>query len=265
MTYTDSKSEYLDLGSLQTRIETHRLYSERPEDVEQAVLNSFSVQLDDALLDVGSGTGSFLARLRSLGHRGRLVGLDTSPAAIDELRKVQRVEAVLGDAAVLPFAESEFSVVTARHMLYHVPEPTVAIREAYRVLCPGGWFVAAVNFADSLPETGELLRSVVARHGIDVAAGFGRPSLHAQSLPALIEPTFGDVETIQYSNALVYPTADALARYAVAMLSFYGVGPDFANRGSVVEDVVTEAGRRFDMREGPLRDPKGFSVFVARH
>jgi SAM-dependent methyltransferase len=123
VTYTDSKSEYVDLGPLQTRIETHRLYSERPEDVEQAVLDAFSLHPNDALLDVGSGTGSFLARLWSQGHRGRLVGLDTSPAAIDELRRLQGVEAVLGDAAVLPFAEAEFSVVTAVTCSTTCPSP----------------------------------------------------------------------------------------------------------------------------------------------
>lgn len=82
VTYADAKSEYANLGPLQTRIETHLLYSERPEDVEQAVLDAFPREPGDALLDVGSGTGSFLARLRSHGHQGRLVGLDTSPAAM---------------------------------------------------------------------------------------------------------------------------------------------------------------------------------------
>lgn len=260
MHYGNSEPEYLTLGPLQTRIDTHRRYSEYPEDVERAVLDEIPLRPDDSLLDIGSGTGSFLGRLRHEGHRGRLVGLDTSPAAIDELVKLDSVEAVRADAIGLPFSDSEFSVVTARHMLYHVSDPSRALRQARRVLRPGGWFAASVNFPGALPETVDLLCTVGARHGVSVR--HERP-VDTASLPELIEPVFGNVRTIEHANALLFPTADAFARYAVAMLSFYGVDSNFAASEAVIEDLVAEAQRRFDAREGPLRDPKGYSVSVA--
>jgi hypothetical protein len=68
MRYSSSATEYLTMGPLQTRIDTHRLYSERPEDVERAVWDAVNLAREDSLLDIGSGTGSFLARLRRLGH-----------------------------------------------------------------------------------------------------------------------------------------------------------------------------------------------------
>jgi ubiquinone/menaquinone biosynthesis C-methylase UbiE len=263
MRYVNSETEYLTIGPLQTRIDTHQLYSEQPEDVERAVLDVVELGCGDALLDIGSGTGSFLARLRREGHRGRLVGLDTSPAAIEELVKLGSIEAVQSDAVRLPFADGEFDVVAARHMLYHVSDPSAAVRESYRVLCPGGWFVAVVNLPNALPETADLLRTVVARHGVDVSAGPQR-SLHSGNLNDLIEPVFGVTERIEHRNALVYPDADAFGRYAVAMLSFYGVDQSFPHRSEVVDNVIAEAHRRFNESDGPLREPKGFSVSVAR-
>ncbi len=261
--YANSESEYLTLGPLQTRTDTHRRYSERPDDVEQAVLDAIALEGGESLLDVGCGTGSLLERLVREGHAGRLVGLDTSPAAIAAVRSLDGVQPVLADAVSLPFASGEFDVVCARHMLYHVSDPTQAVREAYRVLAPGGRFAAVVNFRDALPETVDLLRTVVTRHGIDADAWLERP-LSTATLPELVAPVFGEVRTLEHPNALVYPTADAFAGYSVAMLSFYGVQADHPARATVTADLVAEAGRRFDACDGPLRESKGFSVTVGR-
>jgi ubiquinone/menaquinone biosynthesis C-methylase UbiE len=261
MRHHEPGPEYRALDPLQTRIETHRRYSEHPDHVERAVLDAVALGPEESLLDVGAGTGSLLARLRRDGHAGRLVGLDTSAAAIAQLRRLDDVEVVRADAVALPFGDGEFSVVTARHMLYHVPDPPQAVREARRVLAPGGRFAATVNLPDSLPETVALVRTVVARHGVTDTSE--RP-LNPGGLRACIEPVFGDVEVIEHANALVYPDADAFARYCVAMLGFYGVDVDFPARDAVVADVRVQAERRFAGRDGPLRDRKGYVVAVAR-
>jgi len=44
------------------------------------------------------------------------------------LAGVPGVTAHLADAQALPFPEASFDAVTARHMLYHVPDPVLAIR-----------------------------------------------------------------------------------------------------------------------------------------
>jgi SAM-dependent methyltransferase len=45
---------------------------------------------------------------------------------------------VLGDALALPFADGQFDVVLSQETVEHVPDPFRAVREAARVLRPGG-------------------------------------------------------------------------------------------------------------------------------
>lgn len=88
------------------------------------------------LLDVGCGTGSS----RTIYARaGRYVGLDHSFAAVRHARSVHGSERwVGGDALQLPFADRSFDVVAFSSVLHHIADRTAALREALRVLRPGG-------------------------------------------------------------------------------------------------------------------------------
>lgn len=99
-----------------------------------------------ALLEVGGGAGggAELAR-RLLPPGARHVVTDLSPAMValtrgrlpGELERGQlQVEAA--DLERLPFGAGEFDRLLANMVLMLVPDPTVALREARRVLAPGG-------------------------------------------------------------------------------------------------------------------------------
>ena len=80
-----------------------------------------------AVLDIGCGQQPY--RPFFTGVAARYVGLDAHPGP--------RVD-VVGPAESLPFADGEFNVVVSTQMLEHVPEPAEVVREAWRVLRPGG-------------------------------------------------------------------------------------------------------------------------------
>ena len=255
--------EYRSLTPLQTRILTHRRYSETANDVDLDVLRALGLDPAAALLDVGSGTGEFQRRLRAEGHTGRLCVLDMSQAAVDAAEAVQDVVGFLGDAQALPFPDATFDAVTARHMLYHVSDPVLAIREARRVMRPGGRFAAVVNVADTTPLINDVVNTVLASHGYSRTYGAGNISADADNLPGLLDVVFSEKEVICVNSALVFDEPEPIIRYCLTMLRFGGVPDEGPKREQVEADLEAEILRRFAEYSGVWRDPKGYVVCVA--
>jgi ubiquinone/menaquinone biosynthesis C-methylase UbiE len=59
------------------------------------------------------------------------------------------------DIHEIPFEDESFSVVMCNHVLEHVDDDLLAMREIHRVLKPGGWAILQVPFFPPLPEITE--------------------------------------------------------------------------------------------------------------
>ena len=90
-----------------------------------------------ALLDVGCGTAWLADHFRSY------TGIDNSAEAIAEAAAAGR-NVVHGDIqASLPFTDESFDAVVMKDVLEHVEDPVRLVREAHRVLRPGGLLFAS--------------------------------------------------------------------------------------------------------------------------
>jgi ubiquinone/menaquinone biosynthesis C-methylase UbiE len=91
--------------------------------------------------DLGCGSGVFSNLLRQQGCVP--TGLDISPKLIElGRRKYPDIEFLEGDVENLPFADASFDGVLLGGLVHHLPDPSRCAAEVYRVLRPGGRFVA---------------------------------------------------------------------------------------------------------------------------
>lgn len=105
----------------------------------------------DTVLDVACGPGLLAC---AFAHVARHVtGIDITPAMLDQARKEQQQRELsnlawdLGDAAMLPYHDDQFSIVATRFTFHHFLEPLTVLKEMRRVCRPGGKVVVV----DSAP------------------------------------------------------------------------------------------------------------------
>ena len=121
------------------------------EDVHPAVAERFAAVGARTVADVGGGSGKLARLLPSLGMH--CVVIDLSPAMLELAPR----PAVRADGERLPLASTCVDAVAALYTLYHYEDPRVPIREAKRILRPGGVFAACAPNRDSTPELAAVL------------------------------------------------------------------------------------------------------------
>ena len=100
------------------------------------------------VLDLATGTGDVAILLSSDPRVGKVVGVDTSEGMLRIGReKIARaslgskVTLLSGDALALDFPDQHFDAVTSAFGLRNFPDLMKGLREAYRVIKPGGRLV----------------------------------------------------------------------------------------------------------------------------
>jgi ubiquinone/menaquinone biosynthesis C-methylase UbiE len=132
--------------ALQARLaEVLELRAAEPE--QRAMLSAYladmSLPKSATALEVGCGTGAVSRFLAEIPEVGEVIGIDPSPIFVDKARELAQGISHLsfepGDARALRFPDAAFDLVLFHTVLCHVPQPERALREARRVLRPGGW------------------------------------------------------------------------------------------------------------------------------
>ncbi len=126
----------------------------------EAGLQALSVHPRE-ILDVNTGTGFVVQKLRALFPNAKIVATDLSEAMVRQAQaRYPQIEVLRADTAKLPFANESFDLVTLHNGPPH-------FREMARVLRPGGQILVAFT-------SGALVPSWLVRRWLRHAEHFGK-------------------------------------------------------------------------------------------
>ncbi len=111
----------------------------RATELNKRVIELISPATEKKILEIGCGIGSS-ANYLSESECGEFIGTDLSEVAINQANQTfgskLNFKFIPMDAMDLKFEDNYFDVVLAKEVIEHLPEPTRAIKETFRVLNP---------------------------------------------------------------------------------------------------------------------------------
>jgi len=170
----------------------------------------------ETVLDLGSGAGAdVLIAARRVGRAGRAIGIDMTDEMLDLARAnakeagLDNVEFIKGYLEELPLPDASVDVVISNCVINLAADKTVVIREAARVLRPGGRLAVSDVIAD--PGLADATRADIAAWTGCIAGALTEREFRA----ALAEAGFEDVEIRPTHSVHTHATA-AVVRARIA-------------------------------------------------
>ena len=177
------------------------------------------------ILDIGCGTGKLLFLLNKKYKESNFYGIDISPAMVKASKEVvskkNRKNLIEADIKNLPFVSNYFEIVTATHVLYHVPNIKNAVKEMNRVLKPNGILFVTTTDYDLDQGLNKIHYQALKKLGFPKFMQDKKSYLRFTPKLALrvLNNYFPKVKICKFRNDLVYKKAElCLEYYCTAMM-----------------------------------------------
>lgn len=178
------------------RTELRNRYDSVGQELLEHLFAAAAIGTEDRVLDIGCGNGETTRRAARLATEGAVVGIDLSPALLDQARAVAQREGLdnirfdQGDAEIHPFPSGGFDVALSRGGVMYLADLMAAFANIGRALRPGGRLaflcpqtvVGHEKFARAVAPVNDLIKA----HAVAGGAAEHRPTMIEVS-PARIE------------------------------------------------------------------------------
>ena len=171
-------------------------------EIARRVLSYIPDDFSGALLDVPVGTAVFTESKWARLKNARITCLDYSTDMLAQAEKrlggYAHIQCVQGDVGNLPMADEAFDTVVSMNGFHAFPDKQKAFQETWRVLKPGGDFIACFYIKGKSKRTDWLVQTVLAKKG-----WFTPPFQTEEELRALLRPLYKNLD-LHTDGSMVY-------------------------------------------------------------
>lgn len=141
------------------------------------------------VLDIGCGSGGITASLAADYGAGEVVGIDVEALVCQTARDLVARRGVADRVTIeqvspgpLPFPDGSFDIVFSKDSIVHIADKETLAADVFRVLRPGGWFVASDWLTSHDGEPSDEMRYYLACEDLDF--GMASPARYHKALAA---------------------------------------------------------------------------------
>jgi SAM-dependent methyltransferase len=226
------------------------------------VLEQLSLTEETMLLDAGCGSGLF--SYMAIEKGAQVIGVDAASGLLDVCRQRNpRNNFLEEDLEKLPFNNRSFDVVAGFNSFQYAGDFELALREARRILKPGGRLVIGIW---DKPEQSEAVNILKAIGSLMPPSPPGTPGPFALSQDGVME---GILDKIGMKLTYQTKVACPMLYYSLSdgIKSWMSTGPAAAasrnNDAVVVKEAVAQALQSFRIAEDMYHLQNQFLVFIA--
>ncbi len=248
--------QYRDGSNLNARGRLHARFSTGTRNWFDWYFDQLDLPAGACILEMGCGTGWLWSMNRArIPPDWQLTLVDFSFGMLEATRAVGLpADFVQGDAQAVPFATGHFDAVIANHMLYHVPDVSLALSEFRRVLRRDGTLYAATNGAAHMRELDELLVDVFKLDPVNRTLSFSLENAGEQ-----LSRYFADIRRLDFESNLVVTEVEPLLDYVFSISELKPL------RGTRMEQELARVIAERIRSQGAFRITKAVGLFEARN
>ena len=204
--YQASKDIYDDVltqGNFFSRLYIKVFWSGTDDnEIAQKVLSYIPDDFDGAILDVPVGTAVFTEKKWKSLSKAQITCLDYSEDMIEQAKKRLQekinISCIQGDVGNLPMDDNSFDIVLSMNGFHAFPDKKKAFQETWRVLKPGGKFIACFYIKGKSGITDWLVKNILSMKG-----WFTPPFPTEEQLQNILNRLYKDID-FHIDGSMVY-------------------------------------------------------------
>lgn len=260
------KMQYSSDKNFKSRVDLHKYFSTNKYGWANWVFDQYKFEPNSHVIEIGCGNGVIWQANEGRIPEGIQIELtDLSEGMLTAARKnTEGIEQItkysVMDIQNIPYEDNSFDIIIANHMLYHVPNRDLAIKEISRVLKPEGAFYAATNGANHMKGLKNLVSEFDSR--IDYAAFSVAKEFGLENGREQLSKYFASVDMQLYEDSLHVTDPQPLMGYILSLEGHTNI------RDIITEDRLQEFYdylARIILQKGSIDIPKSSGMFIAKN